>query len=330
MLGKWMNNFYYGKAGKGDFEKSDLPKNRKQLFWEMLRVRFSALARLNMISVICWLPLLYVLAQWGSRVISLMSFVAQAANDPTALSPDQLAVAQNANQALYDLCFMSFLWMIPAIAITGPAQAGMAYVTRNWSRDEHAFAWGDFKDAVKENWKQALLVSSISSVLPLVLLVCVQFYGNLGENNFIFVVPQMLCISLGVIWYLALVFFYPLMVSYKLSLKQLFQNALLLAVGRLPQTLGVRLLTLVPALLALLTAYFTPYWMYAFMVLAGYYLFFGLSFSRFVYASFSNGVFDRYINANIAGAPVNRGLSTEIDEDDEDEDESDGGKEARP
>ena len=37
MFGKMMNNFYYGKSGKGDFRKEDLPKNRWQLFWEMLR-----------------------------------------------------------------------------------------------------------------------------------------------------------------------------------------------------------------------------------------------------------------------------------------------------
>lgn len=40
MLGKWMNNFYYGKSGKGDYTEDDLPANRWQLFWETLRVRF--------------------------------------------------------------------------------------------------------------------------------------------------------------------------------------------------------------------------------------------------------------------------------------------------
>ena len=43
MFGKMMNNFYYGKSGKGDFKKEDLPRTRWQLFWEMLRIRLSAL-----------------------------------------------------------------------------------------------------------------------------------------------------------------------------------------------------------------------------------------------------------------------------------------------
>ena len=61
MFGKLMNNFYYGKSGKGDYRKEDLPKNRWQLFWEMLRIRFSALIRLNLMYVVVWLPAMAVL-----------------------------------------------------------------------------------------------------------------------------------------------------------------------------------------------------------------------------------------------------------------------------
>ena len=42
MFGKFTNNYYYGKSGKGDYQKDDLPRTRWQLFWEMLRVRFAA------------------------------------------------------------------------------------------------------------------------------------------------------------------------------------------------------------------------------------------------------------------------------------------------
>ena len=47
MFGKMMNRYYYGKSGKGDYTKEDLPQTRWQLFWEMLRVRLSGLVRLN-------------------------------------------------------------------------------------------------------------------------------------------------------------------------------------------------------------------------------------------------------------------------------------------
>ncbi|MBQ3157614.1 MAG: hypothetical protein IJB81_11990, partial [Clostridia bacterium] len=62
MFGKFMNNYYYGKSGKGDYTPEDLPKTRWQLFWEMLRVRFNALCRMNLIYMLPWLPY-----QYGNR-----------------------------------------------------------------------------------------------------------------------------------------------------------------------------------------------------------------------------------------------------------------------
>jgi hypothetical protein len=52
-----------------------------------------------------------------------------------------------------------------------------------------------------------------------------------------------------------------------------------------------------------------------------YYVLIGFSLSRFIYASYTNAVFDKFINARIEGAQVNRGLSQEEDEDEEEEDE---------
>ena len=64
-------------------------------------------------------------------------------------------------------------------------------------------------------------------------------------------VPQMLILVLGILWFLGLIFMYPLMVTYKMTFFQLIKNALILSVGRLPQTVGIRLVTLFPAALCL-------------------------------------------------------------------------------
>ena len=61
MFGKMMNRYYYGKSGKGDYTTEDLPQTRWALFWEMLRVRFSALFRLNLIYMVAWLPAIIVI-----------------------------------------------------------------------------------------------------------------------------------------------------------------------------------------------------------------------------------------------------------------------------
>lgn len=324
MFGKFMNNYYYGKSGKGDYQKDDLPRTRWQLFWEMLRVRFAGLFRLNIVSVIAWLPAMYVLIQLMSNLFNIAGVAQTVEMDPSAATPEQLELVQNLRPLYNSVIMRSLLLLVPAIAITGPFQAGMAYVTRNWARDEHAFVWSDFKDALIGNWKQSLVISFITGLVPLIVYVGYQFYGDMGQQNMLFVVPQMLTAMLGLVWTLALVYFYPMMVTYKLNLRTLLRNALLLSIGRLPQTAGARLVMLVPTLLALAVSWFIPaYTIYALMVLAGYYLLIGNALARFVYASLSNAVFDKFINTRLEGVQINRGLAKEEDIDEDADDDED-------
>ena len=324
MFGKFMNNYYYGKSGKGDYQKDDLPRTRWQLFWEMLRVRFAGLFRLNIVSVIAWLPAMYVLIQLMSNLFNIAGVAQTVEMDPSAATPEQLELVQNIRPLYNSVIMRSLLLLVPAIAITGPFQAGMAYVTRNWARDEHAFVWSDFKDALIGNWKQSLVISFITGLVPLIVYVGYQFYGDMGQQNMLFVVPQMLTAMLGLVWTLALVYFYPMMVTYKLNLRTLLRNAFLLSIGRLPQTAGARLVMLVPTLLALAVSWFIPaYTIYALMVLAGYYLLIGNALARFVYASLSNAVFDKFINTRLEGVQINRGLAKEEDIDEDADDDED-------
>lgn len=338
MFGKMMNNYYYGKSGKGDFKKEDLPRTRWQLFWEMLRVRLAALCRLNLMVIVAWIPLIIVLGSFVTNLLSVVNVEAQYEmylTDGTLTENFTEETVQNiqnmgvsdmdsmrslSNQAVTDLMMRMLLWLIPCIAITGPVQAGLAYVTRNWSRDEHAFIWADFKDAVKENWKQGLGVSLITSVIPVILYVGYRFYGEQAAGgSVIFMVPQMLIVVIGAVWALGLTFMYPMMVSYKVTFPQLIKNSLIMAVGRLPQTVGIRLLMLIP-FFGCFAAFYLTGSPIALLVLGAYYVLFGFAFFRFVSASYTNGVFDRFINSRMEGVQINRGLASD-DEDDEEEDE---------
>ena len=331
MFSRLMNSYYYGKSGKGDYRKDDLPKNRWQLFWEMLRIRFSGLCRLNLTVFAAWIPTMVVAIIVFNALISASGIETRV--DETSgvaytvltyaeqTDENGVVVAEGGSAAVDGLFQMALLLLIPCILITGPVQAGMAYVTRNWARDEHAFAWSDFKDAVKENWKQALGVSAITAVIPYLMFTCYRFYGEMQVRSMFFIVPQMLVIMLGAVWALSLVFLYPLMVSYKLSFGQLIKNAIMLAIARLPMTVGIRLVTLVPLAIAAVVMLFTTGWIYALLALGVYYVVVGYALVRFIHASFTNAVFDRFINSRIEGVQVNRGMATEEEEDFTEEDE---------
>lgn len=357
MFGRFMNNYYYGKSGKGDFKKDDLPENRFQLFFEMLRIRLSGLCRLNLMTVLAFLPLIVLLLlnvftaveglnsqmlmretldgagvtlEAGYTREDLDAYIEEGVRVLTEKEYDSYSISMwkqyctptGIRDFIGGMLFSLMLFMIPCILITGPVEAGIAYITRNWSRDEHAFIWSDFKDAVKENWKQGLGVSAITSVLPMIIYVGWTFYSDQSSKNLIFIVPQMLVLMIGVIWILGLTFMYPMMVSYKVTFRELLKNSLMLGVARLPQTVGVNLLHLIPTAITFVLLLFTTIGHYALIVLVFYYIILGIVLARFINASLANAVFDRFINSRIEGAKINRGLRQDDDEDEDDDEDA--------
>ena len=322
MFGKFMNNYFYGKSGKGDYTKDDLPSTRMQLFGETLRTRLSGLTRLNMMYMLVWIPAMAVIVY---HVMTLYSALAGLADLQLQVDAGTLAAAELAvQQALYTdamkaLVLRALLLLVPTIAITGPFTAGISLITRNWARDEHAFVWSDYKDAVKENWKQGLVTSVITGFVPVVVYVCWMFYGEMGSQNALFIIPQVLTLMLGIFWMMSLLYTYPMIVTYHLRYRDLLRNSFLLTIGRLPGSVGIKLLTVLPLVIVAVVSYVTPYLQWAVMVAVLYYALLGFAFSRFVGASYTNAVFDKYINVKIEGAQVNRGLYVDDDPDDLDD-----------
>lgn len=305
-FGNLMNNYYYGKAGKGDYRISDMPQNRIQLFGAVWKVRWSSIFGVNLLYMLFWLPTFV----WTIINISLL------------LTADTSLLGENAS----GLMMTYLIGLVPCIFITGPFTAGATYVMRNWARDEHSFVWSDFWDAVKANWKQALPVSLISGLMPLLMYVGWVFYGSLSSTSIIYVIPLCLMFLVFTLWKLSEMVIYTMMVTYDLSLKNLLRNALLLTFAKLPLAIGIKLLTwVVPAIFLLIMFAAESAQIILMLILAFVYLLYLPGFNRLIIASYANALCEKYLNSKIEGAPTNIGLRPEdwddteyIPQDDED------------
>ena len=305
-----MNNYFYGKQGKGDYTVADMPQNRLALFGEVLKVRWSGLFGVNLLYMVAWIPAII----WTFLNLIALYNLLQA--DPGTTPGD---VAGLINTWL--------MIMIPCVTITGPFNAGATYVLRNWARDEHSFVFSDFMDAVKANWKQALVIALIDGIMPFLVVTCWRFYGNmLGQSqNLIFILPAALVLLVGTIWTLASMLAYPLLITYKLRTRDVIRNALLMTVAKLPHSVLIKLATLVvPALAYGLMALIPSIQMQVLMVVALLYLAFMVAFNKLITVSYANWLCETYLNPRIEGARTNIGLRPEnwddvtyIPEDDE-------------
>ncbi|MBQ9040612.1 MAG: YesL family protein [Clostridia bacterium] len=303
-----MNNYFYGKQGKGDYTVADMPQNRLALFGEVLKVRWSGLFGVNLLYMVTWIP---AIAWTFINVLALFNLL----NAEAGVSGDDIIGLMNT----------WLMVMIPCIAITGPFNAGVTYVLRNWARDEHSFVLSDFKDALKANWKQALVISLIDGVMPFLVVTCWRFYSGMLSRSMIFILPAALTLLMGVTWTLASMLAYPMLITYELKTLDVIRNSVLMTVAKLPFALLIKLATLiVPALAYGLMALIPNIQMQVLMVVVLLYLTFMVAFNKLITVSYANWLFETYLNPRIEGARTNIGLRPEnwddvtyIPEDDE-------------
>jgi uncharacterized membrane protein YesL len=254
MFGGFFNRMYYGDPRKPDLKKEDMPQNRFKLFFTILQVRFWKLIQLNLLYSIFWLP--------AFLFIYLQLRVTAETGEPISI--------------------LFFLLLIPCMLIAGPATSGTVYVLRNWARDEHAWLFSDFKDAWKMNWKESLLIMLINGIALMVFYVSLTFYRAAAVENIIFLVLYYFILVIGIIYAMMNIYIFPLLVTYKLNVRQIYKNAFIFTMAKLPHTFGIFVLML--ALFIASIWYIFP----VFLV--------GLTFPMLIGVSLANWAFDKYMN----------------------------------
>ena len=247
---------------------------------------------LNFLYLLCWIPAVL----WS--FLNLVQL--------TAIAEGLSAAAPG------DLLYSYLLVLFPLIAITGPFTMGISRVTRNWARDEHAYAAADFLAGVKANWRQGLLYGLACGALPLLLYISLDFYSGMLAGLPLFFLPLAITLIAAVLWSLSAQLMPTLIVTYRLRFTAVVRNAVLMTLAALPRAVGVKLATLaIPAILLALMQLAPAALRWAVPVALVLYAIFWLSFNRLIVASYSNACCEKYLNPRIDGAGVNIGLRNE-------------------
>ncbi len=313
------DRFYYGKAGKRDYTEADMPKTRLSLFFLVLKDHVFDLVKINFLQLIFYVPMFI----WTYLNIAAIQ----------SIDIDTVGAAES-TRTMYGYLTMWLIGLIPCILITGPANAGSAYVMRNWAKDQHSFLFSDFKDAFKSNWKQALLASGLTAIVPAFAYIAITYYSQMAEVNRLMLVPLAVVLMIVFIYCLMQPLVYPLIIGYELSFMNVLRNSFLITIAALPLCLLMRILTFLPGFLLFFGVLTGNGIMILVMIF--YFMLFGLALSNLIIASFANALFDKYLNPHIEGAAVNVGLrpadydELEDEDDDEEDEEADTEKPVKP
>ena len=259
MAGGFFNKLYYGNPNKPDLKKEDVKTGRFKTFFTVLQIRFWQLIQLNLLYSVFWIPAFMLLQ-------------------------GQLLIMQKTREP-FSVLF--YLMMIPCMMLIGPATVSVSYILRNWARDEHSWVWSDFKDAWKGNWKQGLFMGLIDGIALLLFGVNFVFYGQMAGKNLLYAFLYYFMIMIAILFTMMNMFVFPMMVTYRLKLKQIIKNSFILTMVKLPFAFLIFLLSAAIFIVTLAYLLSIPF----FVV--------GLTFPGLIIASYVNWIFDKYINPKV-------------------------------
>jgi len=228
----------YSKPGKGISKEEAAKRN----YFDILGRHVFDLMKLNLLFVGC--NIIFIAA---AVLLALPYFMnIDAVIDALVMSPQVL---------LPPLPFVPFLFM-------GPFIAGLTYVLRNWSRQEHAFLVSDFLEHTKKNWKQGLALSVINTVVTYLYLTAMIFYiKNVAFTLLVLLIGGIV----GIVLVMMNFYTYPMIVTFDMKLKDVIKNAWIFAMGKLPQNLFF--LIIIAAVHILLLWYIPMVWILAMVLI---------------------------------------------------------------
>lgn len=158
---------------------------------------------------------------------------------------------------------LAFAVMIIIFWGGGPTSAGIAYIFRCYSAREHSWILSDFRDKALENIGQSLVIMVVDVISLFILPLAFKFYWAkyIQTSSQIFLVFIGILIVFTVIYTFMHYYMYQMMVRFECKIKDIYKNALILTMIKLPMLI---LLTIIGFALFFIPLYFLE--TYSFLV----------------------------------------------------------------
>lgn len=279
----------YLKPGKG-VDKNEPKKRGVFLYVDILVQKFSKLIGANcllFITSILWIAVLYLFA---AVLIANTDVVERITNVIVAAGNVDAAQTQGSVTVLLQIYAAMGIFVLWG---SGPSSAAYSYVNRSFTRGEPVWVWSDGKDKFKENLKQSFIVIVIDTIILLFGVNAMMFYYDFytASHSVIWMILSYIMVLVFVIYTFMHPYIYQIMVTFDCSLKDIYKNALLLSLAKLPGSVFCTALNI--AVITLLFTYLNP-------VVAALFLgVFGLCITRYVSEFYAARVIDKTILRNM-------------------------------
>ena len=221
----------YETAGVG-ISKNAPKKKGAALFFDIVGRKFWKLMQINLVYMLFYLPLVFVLPV--------------------------MSIFKNSYAAsITSMIVMLLIFMV----LIGPATAGMTKVIRLFVINKHSFVMRDFFRGFRNNFKNAAIVGFIDCLIVISAIASLNVYPALAiqTQSKLMYIPMVLTFSLFLVIIIMNHYIFLMMTATSLSLKNILKNSFALAFVALKQNLLTFIISLlVVALMVVIEFYFFP------------------------------------------------------------------------
>ena len=261
----------YDKDGKGVKKKKITDKELYSLksFFSVYKDQFWNLIILNLIFMLLVSPvfcgflsfsgIFHTRVSSPSNILFAPLYGAQLAS-PTPAGANMLGIfgSQTAVLVRNDTTLILSCIMLGVLLTFGPANAGLTYILRAYTRREYAQLWGDFFRTIKKNFFGSVLLGAADLVLMLALgLSTGYYYYSPGtDSTFFFLIMFGMCF----VYVFMRFYLYILLITFRLSPFKLYKNAFILALLGVKRNLaGLLGIFALAAVCALIFSFSVPF-----------------------------------------------------------------------
>ena len=208
----------YSKPGKG-VSKNEPQKAAIFTLFEIYFRKFWNLMVLNLLYfLVSALPIVIVA---GLQAPFILGYFSANTNDPSMLP---------------FFVIISCIFVVLGIGNIGPLHAGFIYIVRNYAEERHAFIWHDFIQCAKANLKQGLAAMLIDYAVSLLLCFNMYAINAMGSSVYINIISA-LNFSAFIIFIMMHMYVYQIMITFELSIWQIYKSAFLMVVSNISSAL---------------------------------------------------------------------------------------------
>lgn len=214
--------FDYSKPGRG-VSKDELQKTGIALYFDILLRRFWKFISLNLLYLAVSIPAIAIMFFLSSGAVIRL---AAAVFDFSKISADE-------SRALW-LLTAELTVIVFAIFGSGAASAAFSYEMNNFVNDRHSWIWSDFCEHFKKNFVQGTVVFVIDMVALILFSISIYFYSYFMPQKYLSLILRSVVFAVFLVFLMMHMYIYPLMAVFKLKIKDIYRNSLLLVMARLP------------------------------------------------------------------------------------------------